>query len=66
MVGLRRQESRGPSAEHLACLAEGGAYRDVVAKQLHLSVNTVRTHMRNLMAKLALSFHRGLRADRRA
>lgn len=38
----------------LACLAEGAAHRDVVAKQLHLSVNTVRTHMRNLMAKLGV------------
>jgi DNA-binding NarL/FixJ family response regulator len=36
----------------LACLAEGAAHRDAVANQLHLSVNTVRTHMRNLMAKL--------------
>jgi len=36
----------------LACLAEGAAHRDAVAKQLHLSVNTVRTHTRNLMAKL--------------
>ncbi len=36
----------------LACLAEGAAHRAVVAKQLHLSVNTVRTHMRNIMAKL--------------
>ena len=36
----------------LACLAEGAAHRNVVAKQLHLSVNTVRTHIRNLMAKL--------------
>ncbi len=35
----------------LACLAEGAAHRDVVAIRLHLSVNTVRTHMRNLMAK---------------
>lgn len=38
----------------LACLAEGAAHRDVVAKQLHLSVNTVRTHTRNLMAKLGV------------
>ena len=38
----------------LDCLAEGAAHRDVVAKQLHLSVNTVRTHMRNLMAKLGV------------
>ena len=38
----------------LACVAEGAAHRDVVAKQLHLSVNTVRTHMQNLMAKLGV------------
>ena len=38
----------------LACLAEGAAHRDAVAKQLHLSVNTVRTHVRNLMAKLGV------------
>jgi len=38
----------------LACLAEGAAHRDVVAKQLHLSVNTVRTHVQNLMAKLGV------------
>jgi DNA-binding NarL/FixJ family response regulator len=38
----------------LACLAEGAANRYVVAKQLHLSVNTVRTHMGNLMAKLGV------------
>jgi DNA-binding NarL/FixJ family response regulator len=38
----------------LACLAEGAAHRDEVARQLHLSVNTVRTHMRNLMAKLGV------------
>jgi DNA-binding NarL/FixJ family response regulator len=38
----------------LACLAEGAAHRDAVAKQLHLSVNTVRTHTQNLMAKLGV------------
>lgn len=38
----------------LACLADGAAHRDAVAEQLHLSVNTVRTHMRNLMAKLGV------------
>ena len=41
------------------CLAEGAGYRDV-AEQLHLSVNTVRTHVRNLMAKLGV--HSGLEA----
>jgi DNA-binding NarL/FixJ family response regulator len=38
----------------LACLAEGAAHRDAVAEQLHLSVNTVRTHLQNLMAKLGV------------
>ena len=38
----------------LACLAEGAAHREAVAAQLHLSVNTVRTHIRNLMAKLGV------------
>jgi len=36
----------------LACLAEGTARRNLVAEQLHLSANTVRTHLQNLMAKL--------------
>jgi two-component system NarL family response regulator len=36
----------------LACLAEGTACRQLIAEQLHLSVNTVRTHLQNLMAKL--------------
>ena len=38
----------------LACLAEGAGHRDAVAEQLHLSVNTVRTHLQNLMAKLGV------------
>jgi two-component system NarL family response regulator len=38
----------------LACLAEGAGRRDVVAEQLHVSVNTVRTHLQNLMAKLGV------------
>jgi DNA-binding NarL/FixJ family response regulator len=38
----------------LACLAQGAAHRDAVAKQLHLSVHTVRTHMCNLMGKLGV------------
>lgn len=38
----------------LACFAGGAGHRDVVAEQLHLSVNTVRTHMQNLMAKLGV------------
>ena len=40
--------------EVLACLAEGTGHRDVVAEQLHLSVNTVRTHLQNLMTKLGV------------
>jgi two-component system NarL family response regulator len=35
----------------LAGLAEGAGHREI-AQQLHLSVNTVRTHVQNLMAKL--------------
>lgn len=38
----------------LACLAEGPGRRDAVAEQLCLSVNTVRTHLQNLMAKLGV------------
>jgi DNA-binding NarL/FixJ family response regulator len=38
----------------LACLAKGAANRVMVAEQLHLSVNTVRTHLRNLMSKLGV------------
>ena len=37
----------------LECLAEGAGRRDV-AEQLHLSTNTVRTHLQNLMAKLGV------------
>jgi hypothetical protein len=32
--------ARPAATSGLACLAEGAAHRDVVAKQLHLSVNT--------------------------
>ena len=39
--------------EVLACLAEGAGRRDV-AERLHLSANTVRTHLQNLMAKLGV------------
>jgi DNA-binding NarL/FixJ family response regulator len=39
--------------EVLACLAQGAGRREV-AEQLHLSANTVRTHMQNLMAKLGV------------
>jgi len=38
----------------LSCLAEGIGHRDAIAKQLHLSVNTVRTHLQNIMAKLGV------------
>jgi DNA-binding NarL/FixJ family response regulator len=40
--------------EVLACLVEGTARRDLVAERLSLSVNTVRTHLQNLMAKLGV------------
>jgi DNA-binding NarL/FixJ family response regulator len=39
--------------EVLACLADGARRREV-AEQLHLSANTVRTHLQNLMAKLGV------------
>lgn len=39
--------------EILTCLAEGAGRRDVAAR-LHLSANTVRTHLQNLMAKLGV------------
>ena len=39
--------------EVLACLARGAGRREV-AEQLHLSANTVRTHLQNLMAKLGV------------
>ena len=39
--------------EVLACLADGAGRREV-AEQLHLSANTVRTHLQNLMAKLGV------------
>ena len=39
--------------EVLACLADGAGRREVAA-QLHLSANTVRTHLQNLMAKLGV------------
>jgi DNA-binding NarL/FixJ family response regulator len=38
----------------LACLAEGAGHRAAVADQLHLSINTVRTHLQNLTAKLGV------------
>ena len=38
----------------LTCLAEGAGRREAVASQLHLSINTVRTHLQNIMAKLGV------------
>ena len=38
----------------LSCFAAAGGRRDVVAEQLYVSVNTVRTHMQNIMAKLGV------------
>jgi len=39
--------------EVLTCLAEGAGRREV-AERLHLSANTVRTHLQNLMVKLGV------------
>lgn len=39
--------------EVLSCLADGAGRRDV-AERLHLSANTIRTHLQNLMAKLGV------------
>lgn len=38
----------------LARLAEGAGNPEGIAKQLHLSTHTVRTHLRNVMAKLGV------------
>lgn len=38
----------------LTCLAEGSGRREAIAKQLHVSVNTVRTHLQSIMAKLGV------------
>jgi DNA-binding NarL/FixJ family response regulator len=43
----------GREREVLLCLAEGTRRRDV-AEHLHMSPNTVRTHLQNLMAKLGV------------
>jgi len=37
----------------LACLAEGTGRRQI-AERLNLTVNTVRTHLQNIMAKLGV------------
>jgi DNA-binding NarL/FixJ family response regulator len=38
----------------LMCLAQGPGHREAIASQLHLSINTVRTHFQNIMAKLGV------------
>lgn len=38
----------------LACFAAADGRRDVMAERLYVSVNTVRTHMQNIMAKLGV------------
>jgi DNA-binding NarL/FixJ family response regulator len=43
----------GREREVLVCLAEGNRRRDV-AEHLHMSPNTVRTHLQNLMTKLGV------------
>jgi DNA-binding NarL/FixJ family response regulator len=48
LAALTRRER-----EVLACLAEGSNRRDL-AEQLHMSPNTVRTHLQNLMSKLGV------------
>jgi DNA-binding NarL/FixJ family response regulator len=48
LAALTRRER-----EVLACLAEGCNRRDL-AEQLHVSPNTVRTHLQNLMGKLGV------------
>jgi two-component system NarL family response regulator len=61
---LREQEQRQDNDQLLAaltprerevltCLADGVGRREV-AERLHLSANTVRTHLQNLMAKLGV------------
>jgi DNA-binding NarL/FixJ family response regulator len=48
LAALTRRER-----EVLACLAEGTNRRDL-AEHLHMSPNTVRTHLQNLMSKLGV------------
>ena len=43
----------GRERDVLLCLANGNRRRDV-AEHLHMSPNTVRTHLQNLMAKLGV------------
>ena len=62
---LSEQENRQSSGRLLAtltpreravltCLAEGASRREAIATPLHLSTNTVRTHLQNIMAKLGV------------
>ena len=48
LAALTRRER-----EVLACLAEGSNRRDL-AERLHMSPNTARTHLQNLMSKLGV------------
>jgi len=48
LAGLTQRER-----EVLVCLADGTGRRDM-AEHLHMSPNTVRTHLQNLMAKLGV------------
>ena len=48
LAGLTQRER-----DVLTCLAEGSGRRDM-AEHLHISPNTVRTHLQNLMAKLGV------------
>jgi DNA-binding NarL/FixJ family response regulator len=62
---LRRPDPQQPGEGHplatltprerqvLACLAEGTGRREM-AEQLHMSPNTLRTHLQNIMAKLGV------------
>lgn len=38
----------------LTCLTQGSGRRDAIASQLNLSINTVRTHLQNIMSKLGV------------
>jgi DNA-binding NarL/FixJ family response regulator len=55
----------------LTCLTQGPGRRDAIASQLNLSINTVRTHLQNIMAKLgvhsaleAVALIRGAQSER--
>ena len=60
VAALMREQDRYPETcgcsprwTVLACLADDAAHRDV-AEQLNLSVNTVRTRLKNLATKLGV------------